>query len=108
YAVGTTAACGARAADGLRIVRKPLTTTTHRYRMTPETIPYPPSGAQKPSRAQVVPPSRTSTTAATPSANAALEIISARQSPNDPAMTNIAAENNTITDRAHPRSLSAD
>jgi hypothetical protein len=40
---------------------------------------------------------------ATPAANAAFEMIPARQSPNDPAMTNIAAENNTITDRAHAR-----
>jgi hypothetical protein len=72
--------------------------------MIPETIAYAPTVAQKPSRAQLVPPSRTSTTAATPAAPAAFEVIPARQSPNDPAMTNIAAENDTTTDRA-PRQI---
>ena len=42
---------------------------------------YTPSGAQNPPLSHVVPPSRTSTTAATPTANSPLEISRARQQP---------------------------
>src|SRR5262245_9815539 len=69
---------------------------------------YAPSGAQKPSLAQVVPDSRTSTTAATPTAKNPFDMTPARQSPNAPDMTNIAAGNETITAPAHVTSFSPD
>jgi hypothetical protein len=62
-----------------------------------------PSGAQIPSFAHVVPPNRTSTTAATPAENDRLEIIRACRSPNVPAMTSIAAGNAATTTPAQRR-----
>jgi hypothetical protein len=59
-----------------------------------------PSGAQNPSLAQVVPPSRTSRTAATPTPKSAFEIVPARQNPKAPDMTNIAAGKEAITKTA--------
>jgi Protein of unknown function (DUF1697) len=55
-----------------------------------------------------VPPSRTSTTASTPAEKNRFEMIPARWSPNAPDMTNIAAGNETITARTHPRADNAD
>ena len=54
---------------------------------------YAPSGAQNPPLSHVVPPSKTSTTAATHAAKSAFEISPARQSPNVPAMISIARGN---------------
>jgi transcriptional regulator with XRE-family HTH domain len=56
----------------------------------------------------VVPPSKTSTTAATPIAKSAFEISPARQSPNVPAMISIARGNEVNTAQAHAKSLSPD
>src|SRR6185295_17066627 len=67
-----------------------------------------PSGAQKPSLAHVVPPSSASTTASTPTEKSLLEMSCALQSPNAPAMTNIAAGKARTTVRTHPRSARAD
>lgn len=62
-----------------------------------------PVGAEKPSLAQVVPPSRTRITHATPAPNAAFEMSPARQSPNEPATINIADGNARITVSAQLR-----
>src|SRR3954471_23432998 len=67
-----------------------------------------PSGAQIPLLAHVVPPAKTSGTAATPTQNNAFEIIPARQSPNVPAMISIAAGNETITAQTHEKSFRPD
>ena len=69
---------------------------------------YAPSGAQNPPLSHVVPPSNTSTTAATPAANSAFEISPARQSPNDPAMISIARGNEVNTAQAHAKPFSPD
>ena len=58
---------------------------------------YMPSGAQTPPLSQVVPPSKTSTTAATPTAKSALDICRARQSPNAADMISIARGNELNT-----------
>ena len=55
----------------------------------------------------MVPPSKTSTTAAIPAAKSAFEISLARQSPNDPAMISIARGNELSTTRTHAKSFSA-
>src|SRR5207244_11110150 len=68
----------------------------------------PPPGAPVAPPAQVVPPARTGTTAATPAPKNAFEMIPARWSPNVPAMINIAAGNDAITIKTHERSLSPD
>src|SRR5712691_2633950 len=67
-----------------------------------------PSGAQNPPLSHVVPPSKTSTTAATPAAKSAFEISPARHSPNDPAMISIARGNEVNTTPAHAKSFSPD
>jgi len=59
---------------------------------------YAPSGAQNPPVSHVVPPSKTSTTAAIPAAKSAFEISAARQRRGN--------ELNTM--RAHARSFSPD
>src|SRR5439155_25356565 len=79
---------------GLRVKRTRLATTTHTRLMMGETNrEYAPSGAQNPPLSHVVPPSKTSTTAATPAAKSPFEISPARQSPNVPAMISIARGN---------------
>src|SRR5882672_9141842 len=67
-----------------------------------------PSGAQKPLLIQVVPPRRTSTTAATPAAKSEFEISPARQNPKAPAMISIARGKELSTTPAHARSFSPD
>src|SRR5216684_3208292 len=67
-----------------------------------------PSGAQNPPLSQVVPPSRTSTTAATPAAKSAFEISRARQSPNAADMISIARGNELSTTQAHAKSFRPD
>ena len=69
-------------------------------------LEYAPAGAQNPSLIHVVPPSKTSTSAATPTAKSALEIKPARQRPNVPAMMSIARGNEDNTRHAHVRSFS--
>src|SRR5262245_7518869 len=69
---------------------------------------YAPSGAQNPSLSHVVPPSTPSTTAITPNPKSVLEIIPARQSPNDPAITSIAVGHAVNTTSAHVKSFSPD
>src|SRR5262249_55017857 len=66
------------------------------------------SGDQIPPPSHVVPPARASTTAATPAAKAALEIIPPRQRPNDPAMISIARGNEVSTTKAHATSFNPD
>lgn len=56
----------------------------------------------------MVPPSKTSTTAAIPAAKSAFEISPARQNPNVPAMINIARGNELNTTEAHAKSFSPD
>jgi hypothetical protein len=67
-----------------------------------------PDGAQNPLHSHVVPPSNTSTTAATPAVKTAFEISLARQSPNAAAMISIARGNELSTTPAHTKSLSPD
>lgn len=55
-----------------------------------------------------MPPTRTSTTAATPAQKSAFEIISARHSPNVPAMISIARGKELTTMHTHTRSFSPD
>src|SRR6267378_3445384 len=67
-----------------------------------------PSGAQNPPLSQVVPPSKTSTTAATPAAKSGFEISRARQNPNAAAMISIARGNEVNTKPAHTKSFRPD
>ncbi len=69
---------------------------------------YAPSGAQTPPLTHVVPPRKTSTTAATPAAKSVFEISLARQSPNVPALISIARGNEDNTAQAHAKSFSPD
>ena len=69
---------------------------------------YAPSGAQNPPLSHVVPPSKTSTTAATPAAKSPFEISPARQSPNVPAMISIARGNEVNTAQVQVKSFSPD
>src|SRR5215472_16005911 len=86
-----------------------LTTETHASPMMGETnLEYAPAGAQNPSLIHVVPPSKTSRSAATPIEKSAFEISPARQSPNVPAMISIARGNEDNTRQAHVRSFSPD
>jgi hypothetical protein len=64
------------------------------------------SGGQNPCLAHVVPPARTSTTAATPTPKNPFEMTPARQSPNALDMTNIASGNKMITKPAQWTSFS--
>ena len=90
------------------MARNPLSAAIHTMVTICEMSAYAPSGAQKPWLAQVVPPSKTSTTATTPAEKNRFEMIPARWSPNAPDMTNIAAGNEPITVRTHPRSENPD
>ena len=56
----------------------------------------------------MVPPSKTSTTAATPAAKSTFEINPARQSPNALAMTSIARGNDVNTTPVHAKSFNPD
>ncbi len=56
----------------------------------------------------MVPPSKVSTTAATPAANSAFEINPARQSPNAADMISIARGNELNTTQAHAKSFRPD
>jgi hypothetical protein len=109
YDAGIAARSRVLTVEGLRMTRRPLIAAIHPRAMIGEmNREYAPSGAQIPSLAHVVPPIRTSTTAATPAEKNAFEIIPARQSPNVPAMINIAAGNDAITIKTHDKSLSPD
>jgi hypothetical protein len=86
-----------------------LAAMTHTKPTTGETRQeYAPSGAQKPLLIHVVPPSKTSTTAATPAANNLFEINPPRQNPNVPAMINMARGKELITKPAHAKSFRPD
>ena len=90
-------------------MRNALATTTHSSPMAGQmNREYAPSGAQKPPLSQVVPPSKTSTTAATPPAKSAFEISRARQSPNAAAMISIARGKEVNTKPAHTKSFRPD
>jgi hypothetical protein len=67
-----------------------------------------PSGAQNPPLTQVVLPSKTSTTAATPAAKSEFDICRARQSPKAAAMISIARGNEVNTKPAHTKSFRPD
>ncbi len=67
-----------------------------------------PSGAQNPLLIQVVPPSKTSTTAATPTANSAFEMRPACQNLNLSDMMSIARGNDVKTRHAHQKLFKPD
>src|SRR5215475_9049363 len=90
------------------MTRNPLSAAIHTKATFPAMLEYAPSGAQKPLLAQVVPPSSTRTTTTTPTEKNRFEMMPARQRPNAPDMTNIAAGNARITPSTQPRSENAD
>jgi hypothetical protein len=71
-------------------------------------LEWAPSGAQNPPLSHVVPPSKASTTAATPAAKSAFEISPARHSPNAADMVNMALGNELNTKAAHTKSFRPD
>src|SRR5262245_28223921 len=89
---------------GLWVKRTRLTTTTHKRPMIGEmNCEKAPSGAQNPPLSHVAPPSKTSTTAATPDAKSAFETSPEGQSLKLPAMISIDIGNELNTRRTHAK-----
>src|SRR5277367_4948507 len=94
---------------GTRVRSNPLTAVSQtRPIMGDMRREYAPSGAQNPPLIHVVPPARTSTTAATAMAKRVFEIRPARQRPNDPDMISIARGKELKTSPAQARLLRLD